>query len=87
MVGGEWAHCNVGLLVAPNFGTRRWLQTNGCPHLYLRGHTVSISQTPVPMRTTLLLQHLGEAVVVGLDVEEAGDAFTFKKVNRISCSF
>ena len=31
-----------------------------------RGHTVSISQTPVPMRTTLLLQRLDEAVVVGL---------------------
>ena len=31
-----------------------------------RGHTVSISQTPVPMRTTLLLQRLDAAVVVGL---------------------
>ena len=31
-----------------------------------RPHGVSISQTPVPMRTTLLLQRLDAAVVVGL---------------------
>ena len=66
IIAGEWAHGNVGLLVSPNFSVWRWLQTNGCPHLRFRGHTVSISQTPVPMRTTLLLQRLDEAVVVGL---------------------
>ena len=66
VVAGDWAHGNVGLLVSPSFSVWRWVQANGCRHLRLRGHTISISQTPVPMRTTLLLQRLDEAVLVGL---------------------
>ena len=44
----------------------RWLQTSGCPYLHLRATMVCISQTVVPLRMTLLLHRLGEAVVVGL---------------------
>ena len=67
VIGGDWAHGNVGLLMSSNFGVWRWVTRNGCSRIPVCGSVVSISQSPVPSTVTLLMEHVcDETVVVGL---------------------
>ena len=67
MIRGTWAHGNVGLLVPSHFGVWRWVSRNGCSHIPVSGSVVSVSQSPVPLNATLLLEQVcEETLVVGL---------------------